>query len=259
MRHWLPPLAVCVLVSCSFSGAPPTSGLDDSGADVSAIDGAAAKTDAQAKSCADVPSGALAWWDGEELGVDRLNNFPMTSIFESPTVGLGLVGNAMILEDDDDIVFNPGPQASQFTVEGWIRRDADDVGYQTIYGNGNEAGLFLRNHRLVFYDSDAGNMGQVVIGATETVLGQYHHVAVTYDGAQVAVFFGGEQNGVVATAVDIALPAIGRVGGVLFNVGDGDGNDFVGQVDELTVYDRHLSGDEIAAIAEAGALGKCKE
>ena len=245
-----------LFAGCTFDGAPSSSSESDAppangGADAGDLEADAAPT----ATCTPLPVGALAWWDGEILGVDRLGAFPTGTFFESPSVEPGLVGNAMLLEEDEDIIFDPAPVSAQFTVEGWIRRDKDDVDYMTVYGNGDEAGLFLQNHRLVYYDELAG--GNALVGNTTLSIATYYHIAVTYDGVTLTLYLDGTKDS-ATTGAAVSLPVVGRVGGVLFGVGDGDGNDFVGHVDELTVYARALLNTEIADIAAAGALGKCK-
>lgn len=262
MTHRIAAVAWGALAACSFQGpAADSAGPGPDGGGDGEPDAAEVGSDAAEPACAPLPSGAVAWWDGEVLGVDRLENFPMSDTFMDPSVEPGFVGSAMTLEDDEDIIIDPAPDAAAFTIEGWIRRAVDDPDdYMTIYANGDDAGLFLFDHKLTYYDSDTNNNGHVAVGATTIGLDVYTHVAAVYNGPVVTLYVNGVLDGTGdGNGAAINLPDPGRIGGVLFGVGDGDGNDFIGQIDEFTVYNRPLEAAEIEAIAAAGELGKCKE
>jgi hypothetical protein len=91
--------------------------------------------------------------------------------------------------------------------------------------------------------------------------GQFHHVAVTYDGVTEVLYLDG---------VFIAAAAFSQQGysdSYFYQIGTGwsDGwpetpggwFPFTGMVDEPSLYDRALSASEVAAIFHAGSVGKC--
>ena len=89
-------------------------------------------------------------------------------------------------------------------------------------------------------------------------VGSYQHVAASYDGNNIKLYY----NGTLATTQ--------LVGPANFNTGDpinigvenlaaaGAIFPFKGNVDELSVYNRALSDQEIASIFGAGTAGKCR-
>jgi hypothetical protein len=260
MRRALIWLAAPTLAACTFAG---SSGGDVGGGDGDG-DGDGDEPDAGVAdaplepACAELPPGALAWWDGEVLGEDILATFNMDRTTTSPPrVEPGLVGDAMTFADEQDIIFDDPPQAAEaFTVEGWIKREIDDDDdWVTIYGVNDESGVFLFDNRINFWDDDVGGSGNALVGDTVVPINGWHHVAVTWDGETLRAFLDGAADGSAESAAALNMPVNeGRIGGVVF----GDGQDFIGQIDELTIYGRALESTEVRAIAEAGALGKCK-
>jgi hypothetical protein len=253
------------VAACGFEGSagPGGTGPDASRAvDAAPDDG----TDGGATDlCIDAPEGIVAWWDGEELGVDIAGDFTMAeNDFDGePTITPGLVDDALTIDlemngdDVERVTISDAPRPETFTIEGWIRREDGDDDYQAIYGLECEIGLYVRDDRLTFYRRQSfcdPDNDDIVRGATALELDRWYHVAVTYDGGEVRVFIDGAADGSEETGLDIQLSSTARMGGV----GALDGQHLFGQIDELTLYDRALDGPEIAAIAAAGAAGKCK-
>jgi hypothetical protein len=257
---------LAILAGCSFEG---TRGVGGSPADagdveespIDAGDNEEVTPDAAAPTCLEPPAGIVAWWDGEELGVDIAGDFSMDEddYRGAPAITAGLVGDALTIDDGmggdtrEWVRIAAAPQPVAFTVEGWIRRTSDDAGYQSIYALECESGLFLLDLRLTFFFDDVMGCGRdVAQGATE--LGtDWHHVAATSDGDLVRLFLDGSFDG--DGQATVSLPGTATLGAV--DVTNG-GNHLFGQIDELTVYDRVLDDAEIAAISAAGAAGKCK-
>ena len=82
----------------------------------------------------------------------------------------------------------------------------------------------------------------------------WYHVAVTNTGNTAILYLNGTQ--VASGDLGMDTPA-----GTPFYIGQIPGDDFrrlQGQVDEVSIYNRALSADEIQAIADAGSAGKCK-
>ncbi len=108
-------------------------------------------------------------------------------------------------------------------------------------------------HRL-----PAGERGGVNIFSEQTyVPGRWHHVVAQYERGRMELYVNGRIAGSAET--DAAMPSdayrclIGR----LKQAGEGDNaatRPFVGQIDELALYERPLTRDEIARHAAAGGL-----
>jgi len=89
-----------------------------------------------------------------------------------------------------------------------------------------------------------------------TGLNQWSHVAVVINGTIDKIYI----NGVLNTTNTQVENSFANFGGLVF--GSGFSGDYIfldGDLDEITVYKRVLSDDEIQAIYNAGSAGKCKK
>jgi len=81
----------------------------------------------------------------------------------------------------------------------------------------------------------------------------WYHVAMTYDGSALRLYVNGNP--------DVSVPATGPINVTAnpFRIGsDGSGPwNFIGRIDEVSLYNRALSMVEIQAIYGAGSSGKC--
>lgn len=85
-------------------------------------------------------------------------------------------------------------------------------------------------------------------------VGTWTHVAATFDATTIKVYINGVEAGTKTYTwplVDSAFPM--SIGTDVIN-----GAWFDGLIDEVSVYDRALTGTEIQAIYEAGSAGKIK-
>ena len=81
---------------------------------------------------------------------------------------------------------------------------------------------------------------------------EWHHIASTFDGTTIRCYLNG-----IETDTNI-LSAIKSDNARLFIGQDGWGNIFNGTVDEVKIYSRALSVDEVRADYEAGLNGTAK-
>src|SRR5207249_3382343 len=96
-------------------------------------------------------------------------------------------------------------------------------------------------------------------GGTSIPLGEWVHVAATYDTNVVRLYFNGAQDGsetvgpdrfIDSSVTDLLLGGVFTSGGIRQN--------FAGLLDEVTLYNRALSQSEIQSIYNAGPDGKIK-
>jgi hypothetical protein len=78
----------------------------------------------------------------------------------------------------------------------------------------------------------------------------FYHAAATYDGQIIRLYLDGEQVGRLAES--------GNVGAGVAVELSSDVEPLHGLLDEVGIYDRALSAEEIRAIYDAGSSGKCK-
>ena len=225
--------------------------------------------------CLSTPSGLVGWWSGDGHYVDLANGFNGTP---SGTVsfGPGEVGQAFHFSGAAQSVIIPDNpslnMSTQLTVEAWINLDtlADDPhgpgrGIVSKVGgvNGNYGYQFGLggNSTMLFgeFNSASGPWPQYAISATiptPLTTGVWAHVAWTYDHNSMVLYFNGQPIGTnVIGPVTIATSASN-----LRISGDDNGNVmFSGLIDEVSLYNRALTANEIAAAYAAGGVGKCKD
>ncbi|HKQ36514.1 MAG TPA: LamG-like jellyroll fold domain-containing protein [Verrucomicrobiae bacterium] len=226
--------------------------------------------------CAPPPEGLIAWWPFDGNAHDIIGNNDGT-LFGDPVFVSGRVGQALQFDYQDDAMRVPANgsldvgRGKGFTIEGWIKPDDLTVQHPIVEWNDDVGGIgahFWTSH-LGFDGQIASLIGNIVdtdgvshgIRSPSNLLttGRFYHVALTYD----------KHSGIAAiyiNGVKVAEENLGRftpqtssnfyVG--LRSSGTAAGNRFAGKIDELSLYDRALAGEELNAIYTAGSAGKCK-
>ena len=167
----------------------------------------------------------------------------------------GTNGAAVIVDDSPNL--NP---TTAITIEAWINSDGTRGNRRIVQKGDDEQQYFL----LI---SDSGELwfqlalnGSVVeLYANQPPPNNWHHIAATYNGTAMRLFIDGQWasetnvSGLIRTTI---FPLY--IGMKIFSSRpDYDG--FHGLIDELAIYDRALSTNEIRAIYQAGSDGKCKQ
>ncbi|MCC7495034.1 MAG: LamG domain-containing protein [Fimbriimonadaceae bacterium] len=179
----------------------------------------------------------------------------------APTVGgpgFGRVGGGYGCDRQTvlDLPANPGLEAPQVSAELWVYPTAEPPLTQLypwlLCKNANEwaagsYGLALVGGRATaFLNTSSGREGCRQVSGPGLTPEQWHHLALTWDGAVLRLYVDGRPGGeVAAPGPRQAVPGPLAVGRRLD--GSGDGYRFRGQVDELRVWSRALTADEVAA------------
>jgi len=196
------------------------------------------------------PAGALADWRLDEgsgastRDLTRLGNDATVSASWSA----GVRGGAL---DFDGAAAWAGPTASllsnrsAFAISAWVnpRSTGSRVG---LIGQNDAIELgFISTASLQLWTSGGGNVGT----AWPYPMGEWHHLVAAGDGTMLSLWLDGVQ---VATQPQptssygaSSFPVRMGGGGVF----DASGNWFDGQLDEVKIYDRALTGPEIAVLA----------
>ncbi|MCX7424659.1 MAG: hypothetical protein NTW96_03375 [Planctomycetia bacterium] len=103
--------------------------------------------------------------------------------------------------------------------------------------------------RLLFYNGDARK--ELLAGKTEIPMRAWTHVALVRDGKQVAVYLNGNPTPEISGQAEITLPK-GNTDVFLGGRSDNFAN-FEGKIDEVAVYDRALSAEDVAKHYQAAA------
>ncbi|MFN0252766.1 MAG: LamG domain-containing protein [Kofleriaceae bacterium] len=253
--RWVAP-ALCLFAGCGFSVKGSSAGdAGDATIDDAATD---AETDAllpidapiDAQLCATPPSGQIAWWPGDT--VDEVIGNRTSTLVNGAVAGTpGKVGGAFAFDGFNDRVnvVTDLPALTTFTIEGWIDFDvAGNSSWRTVLGNDNGGrGVWMKDRRICWYQASSDRfISDVTISTTG-----WHHFALVYGTDGV---FRGYVDGVAAGTASYAfasLPAGATIGGY-------NGYELDGMIDELSVYDRALTVEEIGAIVAADVHGKCR-
>ncbi len=139
---------------------------------------------------------------------------------------------------------------SQISIAAWIKVNKFDKRFQTIISKGDADGWVL--HR----DAESDHLGfafgqdRWVVGETAVNDGQWHHVAVTYDGGKLVMFIDGRQD--ADNHVSGPIP----VNNTPVCIGENPtakGRSWNGLIDEVRIYNYTLSTDEVASLYEVAA------
>jgi uncharacterized delta-60 repeat protein len=204
--------------------------------------------------CVQAPAGMVGWWRGEsgfsdELGLnDGVEDYYYLAgwgyIGFAPYLGSHVPANRSL-----DVGLDEG-----FSVEGWICPDISrdgagvsweksraecGVSFSLVSSNG------LQGLAAVLVAREDEGIPQTIATAPDLLAeDEYHHVALTYE----------KSSGAAAIYVNGQVVAEKKIGSMALRTT----NDFYFQgVDELSLYDRALSLQEVQSICNARTLGKC--
>ncbi len=219
------------------------------------------------RTCAPPPAGVVSWWAGDGNPEDLYDLNDLTAQ-NGATFAPGKVNQALSLDGVDDYFtvadnasLNPG--LSDFTFEFWVNTTNTTSGFILDKRSGCTMSSFYNVH--VDFEPAGGivfELAQDPTGANYNDLhspvpvndGAWHHVAVVRQGATATIYTDGVASASASTA---GITNISNSHAL--TIGTGSCNrQFSGKVDELTYYRSALSASTIAAIYDAGSLGKCK-
>jgi hypothetical protein len=160
----------------------------------------------------------------------------------------GKFGGAITMPDVNsyvDFSTNNFPTGSQpFTVSAWFKvyaLDPGEIQYVFCYGTQSDAhGYMLGAYNGQSISGGWWNLGHDVTVSYST--DTWYHIAETYDGTNARLYFNGVLKDTAALAGNTMPGSMHHVGERLGYGGGG----FRGTVDEVTVYNRSLSPEEIA-------------
>jgi len=205
---------------------------------------------AEAQSCVRPPTGLVSWWRGEGSAKDTLKG--NTGVASSGTRYVaGKVGRAFAFDGLNDVVLVADAPSlgfastSSFTIELWAYRISST---STMHLMGKRQGC----GGPPFYGVA---IGPGAFPSTSFPLNTWTHTAVTYNGD--TGMQEGYLNGSLVVPAAIASGFIGLNNAPLMLGSMGSCAGFDGYIDEVSLYRRTLSADELRSIVAAGTAGKC--
>jgi len=249
----------------------------------------------QITTCVPPPPGLVAWYpgDGNANDIQGGNNGTLEN---GTTFAAGKVDQAFHFDRTKDQFVQTTnasnlnfDRTNSFSMDAWIHTSetVHDIFIATKQQNSapyDGYGLVITNGEVPACDAmnpTAPGAGQLagfldgavsntcppdnyiaVRGTTHLNDGQWHHVAMTYDGSSSASGLKLYVDGVPEASVvqEDTLGTHSILNNVPFTIGsrENGGVPFNGDIDEVEVFNRAIEGSEVAAIFDAGSAGKCK-
>lgn len=218
-------------------------------------------------SCSPPPSGLVAWWKGDGNTLDSAGNNEGSVAGGSITYLQGEVNQSFNFDGGSYIQVPDGPRlhfTNTMTIEAWINLSSLNGNYQEILSK--YAGADLNQNSYTITIEPGGHLrfnvvstnypiNQFVLSSTTIPLHQWVHVAGVDDGTSLKVYLNGQfsgsipwNGGIFGGNQPLTIGCTMQANPVSF---------FNGKIDEVSLYNRALGANEIAAIYNAGAAGKC--
>lgn len=229
----------------------------------------------QNPNCISPPNNLISLWAAEDDASDAFganHGTPLSGV----SYTTGVVNKVFLFDGVDDVVVVPHSGdldiTGDMTLELWVRR----IGYanksQTVICKGagyvplDEPAVFamrFENDLTEFLFEDI-NGNNIIVNGPAYEDSQWHHYAYVRQGNQHIVYADGFDFGWTSFAEapesSLGLPlTIGAQYHNPTNAAYDYDNFFHGEVDEVSVYNRALSQEEIQNIFNAGGDGKCRE
>lgn len=212
-------------------------------------------------SCVVPPSGMTGWWpgDGNANDIAASNNGTLQN---DATFADGKVSQAFSFDGSDDYIEMPSSVgdfgSSPFTVDFWMY--SNNAGYG-VYLMGRShpdggQGWDIRFHesKIRLEGTNGWDPSYNWESDASITPNLWHHVAVSSTDSLISVYIDGVFKGTTSRSSISSAVNPFRIG-YTTNYG---GYPFNGLIDEVEIFNRALSQDEIASIFNAGSLGKCK-
>ena len=214
-----------------------------------------------------VPSGLVSWWPGENSAEDIIAGRNGT-LLGGAGFASGVVGQAFNFTSDGagvsipyDPAFDVSP--SGFTVEFWMQGVKNQpqslfLVVDKSHGWVDSTGWLFQGYSgsgQIFFGIGAGGSTidnfPLATSSTDVLDGHWHHVAGTWDGGLLRIFADGVQQDQAALTTPFNNTRPVNLG---FSWGGGTPTRFFrGKVDELALFNRALTTNEIAASYAANA------
>ena len=233
---------------------------------------------ASARDCAPPPPGLVGWWPGEGNAYDAAGTNNGTLQGGATASAAGVVGSAFGFDGTNGYVQIPdAPQLrpTNLTIEAWVRFDSLDSpglggafpGEQYIVFKQNSRsntfeGFFLGKGRaggrdlFIFGVSSASGQSAELDSAASVATNVWYHLA----GARGSNYLQLYVNGQLDSQTNVSFPQDYGTNALCFGTSGQAYWDrkLKGTLDEVSLYNRALSSNEVAAIYSAGSLGKCR-
>jgi uncharacterized repeat protein (TIGR01451 family) len=220
--------------------------------------------------CVAPPSDLVSWWGGDGNANDIIGTNHGTLVNDT-TFAAGKVGQAFSFDGTDDYVdagtddvFNFSNGTGDFSIDAWIKlsaypSQAAGIAGKATHGPGGPFNSPYTGWSILVQPSGALAFTGVGIWGFTTAdgavaLGDWAHVAVTRNGSTYKLYVNGSESASVTHNGNLETSTTSLRIGTVYE----DFSFFDGLIDELEIFNRALSAEEVAAIYNAGSAGKCR-
>lgn len=201
--------------------------------------------------------GLIAHWDFEQIqetttpDVSGNGNDAQVNV---ATVTKGVDGRALDFDGEASTVVclgaAPGGESPALTLEAWVRPAVSQfTGFPAVLRLDGAYALRYTDRSLGFLLWFAGNPVALQSAKTDWVPGTWYHIVGTYDGNAMRLYIDGQLD----PASPVLRPGMVHAGVAGAYIGSNRGQyAFKGAIDEVRVYDRALSAEEVAQHHAAG-------
>jgi hypothetical protein len=218
------------------------------------------------------PANIIGWWPAEGNMSDIVSEINGT-VKNGGAFSNGFIDQALDLDGYDDIVTVPDNSTldfgagQDFTIEAWLYlRNYSNTGdswifskwdvqnYRVGFTNNLFAVYINRNDHSLRFDLHSNRVAYLGHGSPFPI-GKWVHLAVVRNGNTASIYLNGQLDASwTATSGSIANNDPFVIGHVLDGLGTQFNQGFNGLIDEVSVYDRALSPQEIQAIANQSPI-----
>jgi hypothetical protein len=209
-------------------------------------------------------AGLVARWALDEKGgataADSTGNQNHGTLKDGALWAPGMGGGGLAFDGNAAFVrVAPSPSilglSDQFTVCSWVQRKADQSGWRFVLTK-PKLPLSIEEFWLGFFDNrpslgiDTASGEKEALGPSALPLNQWFHLAGTYDGKALRLFVNGSMQAEQACVASLKLSSQPLSIGGRINVStERAGYGFCGVLDEVRLYNRALSPQEIGVLA----------
>jgi len=208
------------------------------------------------------------WWRGESNGVDSVGTAQGTLI-NGTAFAPGKVGNGFAFDGISSCVVitnSSGLVSSNYSVEAWVKPDGFVVDHDnqdlifgqafgqaqmTVHAGGYGLKVFWQFSETVFAFPAA-------VSKTEIPMGLFSHLVGTWDGEALRLYVNGNLEAETFPAGEPEQTACPYFIGGFQNACGYTGQYFKGIIDEVSIYGKALTSEEVQALYSAGNAGKCQ-
>lgn len=199
--------------------------------------------------CLAPPANLSVWYKGEDNTNDSQGSNHATPQ-NGVTFAEGVVGRAFSFDGTDDQVLTPTLNlGNQFSVEMWVR-PTRNAGFEHLVSNdfrSQNYGALYFNGNIQYWQGGTRRISSPVVA-----LNRWAHVALVYDGSVARLYLNGQPAG----ESDPHTATFNNVVALGFAT-QNESNHFAGRLDEVSLYNRALSVEDVASIYNASSKGKC--